>query len=161
MINDPPNSTPPSFGKNVNDYLNHYITLADAKAAGFLAATLTLGGATVKLGPGTSGLALITWWGALTALATALAFNCSVIFPRLSSGRNGLIFWEDIRTRKSWDEYAAEVEKLAATDIEREYAAQNFFVSSVLHNKHIGVRLGIVTFAVGAALSALSYLARL
>ena len=36
---------PPSgFGKDVNQYLNHYVNVADAKAAGILTADLTIGG---------------------------------------------------------------------------------------------------------------------
>jgi len=149
-----------SFGKGVNDYINHYITLADAKAAGFLAATLTLGAAVIKLGPGTAPWGILSWWPAVIVLAISLATDSVAIFPRLPSGRRGVIFWEDIRTRKSHTEYADEVAKLTAADIEREYAAQNYFVSNVVHRKHRAVRVGICTFLAGAMLSALSFLVR-
>jgi Family of unknown function (DUF5706) len=157
---DPAAVPPRTFSKDVNDYLNHYVTLADAKAAGFLAATLSLGAAVVKLGPSNAFWPALAWWPALATLCVSLALNCVVIFPRLPSGRRGVIFWEDILTRPSSLEYAEEVAALTAADIEREYAAQNYFVSDVVHRKHRLVRFGISTFVVGAAFSAISYLTR-
>jgi hypothetical protein len=159
-MTDPASALPNSFGKGVNDYLNHYITLADAKAAGFLAATLTAGSAVVNLGPGTTFWGGLAWWAATSSLAVAIVANCFVIIPRLPSGRRGLIFWEDIRTRASFKEYADEVAALTPGDIEREYAAQNYFVSTVVHRKHRAVRLGICSFLAGATFSVISYLAR-
>ena len=149
---------PPSgFGKGVNDYLNFYITLADAKAAGFLAAGLTVGAALTKLHPATA-LASVLWWLALVSIGASVGFHAVVIFPRLPSGRRGLIFWEDIRTRGDFQDYYEEVARLSAADVEKEYAAQNHAVSGVVHDKHKWVRVGIVLFLIGIAAALASYL---
>ena len=140
------------FGKDVNDYFNHYITVADAKAAGFLAATLTVGAEAVKLSPATTSGSILKWL-AVTALGASLAAGAYVVFPRLPSGRRGLIFWEDVRTFKDHDDYTREVSQLREADVEAEYAAQNFFVADVLHRKHYWVRWGIVLFLIGTALA--------
>src|SRR4051794_27520487 len=97
-----------SFGKDVNDYYNNYVTLADAKAAGFFAATLTVGAGVLKLAPGTACAGFFRWL-AIIALGAALAACAHVVFPRLPSGRRGLIFWEDVRTFKGHEEYQKEV----------------------------------------------------
>src|SRR5262245_45209972 len=47
------------FGKSVNDYLNAAVAIADAKAAAFLAAALTIGAGTLQLkGLSPSGLVM-------------------------------------------------------------------------------------------------------
>jgi hypothetical protein len=148
---------PTGFGKGVNDYLNFYITLADAKAAGFLAAGLTVGAALPKVHPAT-GLAICLWWLALVAIGASVAFNAYVIFPRLPSGRRGLVFWEDIRTRHDFHDFYEEVARLTDADIEKEYAAQNHVVSGVVHDKHKWVRRGIVLFLIGTAATLAAYL---
>jgi hypothetical protein len=140
------------FGKDVNDYYNHYIALADAKAAGFIAAALTVGAEALKLHPTTTFGGVLKWL-AVSALGAAVAAATYVIFPRLPSGRRGLVFWEDVRTRVDHDEYEREVAKLSEAGIEAEFAAQNFFVADVLHRKHYWVRWGIVLFLVGTGLA--------
>lgn len=144
------------FGKDVNDYYNQYITLADAKAAGFFAATLTVGAALLKLHPTTPAAACCRWL-AILVLGAALAACAHVVFPRLPSGRRGLIFWEDVRTFEGHETYQQEVAGLSGADIEHEYAAQNFFVADVLHRKHYWVRWGIMLFLLGAGLTVAAY----
>ena len=144
------------FGKDVNDYYNQYITLADAKAAGFLAATLTVGAAVLKLHPPTPAGEIIRWL-AILVLGAALAACAHVVFPRLPSGRRGLIFWEDVLTFKGYEAYQQEVAGLTGPDIENEYAAQNFFVADVVHRKHYWVRWGILLFLLGAGLAVAAY----
>jgi Family of unknown function (DUF5706) len=144
------------FGKDVNDYFNHFTTLADAKAAGFIAAAFTVGAAALKLTPKTF-VADVVRWGAVAVLGAALAACAHVIFPRLPSGRRGLIFWEDVKTFSDHEAYQREVAALQPTDIEAEYAAQNYFVARVVHAKHYGVRWGIVLFLIGTGLAVVSY----
>jgi hypothetical protein len=144
------------FGKDVNDYFNHFITLADAKAAGFIAATLTVGAATLKLHPTSTGGDALKWL-AVAVLGASLAADAHVVFPRLPSGRRGLIFWEDVRTFKDHEEYQHEVGNLTPADVEAEYAAQNYFVADVVHRKHYWVRWGIVLFLVGTGLAVGAY----
>src|SRR5438270_792187 len=109
--------TSETFGKGVNDYLNLYVTLADAKAAGFLAAALTVGAALFKVHPSTS-LGNLVWWSALGALSGSSAASSFAIFPRLPSGRRGLIFWEDIRSHATFDDYQNKVGSLTIADVE-------------------------------------------
>lgn len=144
------------FGKDVNDYFNHYITLADAKAAAFIAASLTVGAATLKLRPTTSSGDALRWC-AVAALGASLAACAHVVFPRLPSGRRGLIFWEDVRTFKDHEDYQREVAGLQVPSVEAEYAAQNYFVADVLHRKHYWVRWGVVLFLIGTGLSVVAY----
>jgi len=145
------NST--GFAKDINDYLNHYITLADAKAGAVLAADLAICAALFDNAPAQFPPLLLV--AAISLLGLSALACCVVVFPRLPSGRNGLIFWEDIRTRNAPEVYAAEVESAGAATVVREYARQNWYVSSVLHNKHWWVRVAIVLFIVGVAVSAL------
>ena len=144
------------FGKDVNDYYNQFITLADAKAAGFFAATLTVGAAVLKLQAATPSAACFRWL-AIMALGAALAACAHVVFPRMPSGRRGLIFWEDVRTFKGHEAYQQDVAGLTGPDIENEYAAQNFFVADVLHRKHYWVRWGILLFLLGAGFTVVAY----
>jgi hypothetical protein len=147
---------PMGFAKDVNDYFNHYITLADAKAAGFIAATLTVGAAALKLHPTTMPDEVLRWL-AVVVLGAALAAGSHVVFPRLPSGRRGLVFWEDVRTFKDHEEYQREVANLTADAVEVEYAAQNYFVADVVHRKHYWVRWEIVLFLVGTVLAVGAY----
>lgn len=149
--------TPIGFGKGVNDYLNTYLALADAKAAGFLTAGLTVGAAVLTI-DATTQAASIFRWIAIAALGASVAASAFVIFPRLPSGRRGLVFWEDIRTRAVSDAYQGEVARLTEAHVEMEYAAQNYFLSDVLHRKHLCVRRGIVLFLVGVGFAVGGYL---
>jgi hypothetical protein len=145
-----------SFGKDVNDYYNSFITLADANAAGFFAATLTVGAGVLKLNPPTTSGRLFQWL-AIVLLGAALAACAHVVFPRLPSGRRGLIFWEDVRTFNGHEAYQKEIARLTEAEIEQEYAAQNFFVAEVVHKKHYWVRWAIVLFLVGAGFGVMAY----
>jgi hypothetical protein len=148
---------PTGFGKGVNSYLNEYVRVADAKAAAFLAATLTVAGLTLRLKPEGS-LSQTARWLSLAALAYGM-FECGrVLFPRLPRGRMGLIFWEDIRVRTSASLYEEDLKGLDDAAVESEYAAQNWFVSKLLHTKFAAVQRSIIAFFVGAALAILCYL---
>lgn len=63
----PPTGPPSGFGHAVNEYFNHYVGVADTKAAGFLAAALAVGGATLALQP-TSVWACVFYWLSLVLL---------------------------------------------------------------------------------------------
>jgi hypothetical protein len=145
------------FSKGVNEYLSVSVALADAKAAALLAASLTLGVAAVQL-KGGSGIALVSRIVAVAALAASVATSAFVITPRLHSSRHGLIFWEDIRGRQRLEDYVGEAAQLTEGQAETEYATQNYFISEVLHRKHVWVRRGIALFLVGVASTAVAYL---
>jgi hypothetical protein len=150
---------PPGFGKAVNDYLNHYVTLADAKAAGLLIAALTLAPWLMQFEV-KSGIAWVGRGIALAALAAAVGAAAVVLFPRLPFGRTGPIFWEDILGRQSAASYERELRTLDEADVEAAYAQQNYAVSGVLHKKFKVVQASIVMLLIAAAAGALSYLFR-
>lgn len=153
-----PAGPPAGFGYGVNEYLNHYVAVADAKAAGFLAAALTVGAAAVRLQP-TGVLSAGLYWLSLALLAAAVVTSAVAIFPRLPlTSSKGLIFFEEIR---AWPDTAAYQRALAEAtpqDLEFEYAAQNRAVSGVLHEKHIWVRRSVWLFVAGTAVAVMTFL---
>jgi hypothetical protein len=149
-MSDSDSRPPTGFGKGVNDYLNHYITLTDSKAGALLAASVAVGA-----------LLLSDDWKALThagklargasLMLFAAAGGCAawVVYPRLPSGRRGVIFWEDIRSHKDLSDYSNAVRELDSDAVEHEYAAQNYFVSAVLHSKMMVTQSAIRLFIGG------------
>lgn len=153
-----PKGPPRGFGLSVNDYLNHYVSVADAKAAGFMTVALTVGAATIGMHP-TAFVGQVFQWIGVALLGGAGAAGAMAIFPRLPSGNNrGLIFWEDVRVWPSAAEYQQALAQATAQDIEFEYAAQNYVVSNVLHDKHVGVRWAILLFLAGTVASVAAYI---
>ena len=96
--------------------INHFINVADAKAAGFFTASLTVGAMVLTTKATTfwqvlfRGTALISFLGCL--IVTAIA-----IFPRLPSARRGVVFWEDIRSFKGLAEFTQAVMSLKSADV--------------------------------------------
>jgi hypothetical protein len=130
---------PPSgFGLGVNNYLNHYINVADAKAAGVLTADFTIGGYLLIHSP-TAFWSSLSHWIAVILLITSAANAIRTLYPRAPKFGGGLIFWEDVR-QKTFDEYYSELRLLDDTERERQYAAQNYLVSGVLSAKYSIVR---------------------
>jgi Pycsar effector protein len=149
---------PPSgFGEQVNAYLNDYVRVADAKAAAFLAANLGVSTLVLTLDPG-AGLGQLLHWLSLTSFAVSVTLCAWVVFPRLPKGRMGVVFWEDIRKFQSPSLYETELQKMDAQAVESEYAAQNWFVSRVLHDKFVAIQRAVWSFLVAIACAALSYL---
>ncbi|HEV8578564.1 MAG TPA: Pycsar system effector family protein [Thermoanaerobaculia bacterium] len=145
-------------GKDINEYLAHFVTVADAKAGAFLGASLAL--ATILIGDiGKHMPWAVGYWIALFSVAVSITSAAVALFPRLPSSGISLLFWEDIRSRPSADAYEQEVLSLTSDQLEREYANQNYHVSRVLHRKHWYVRCSIVFFLMGALVAALAYLA--
>jgi hypothetical protein len=150
-------SIPNGFGKGVNDYLNHYVTVSDAKAAAFLALSFIVIQFLLKDHP------CVFWgiyshWVAFGFLFLTVFMAAVVLFPRLPRGSKGLIFWEDVYQHKSPRQYETELAKLQSTGIEREYAHQNFYVSKVLHNKMRFIRWEIIFFLIGSGCTIISIL---
>ncbi len=143
---------PLGFGKGVNDYLNQYVVIADAKAAAVLAANLALGVALLDQKPA-SGPAWI-FAAAFSMLVLSSVICLLAVFPRLPAGGDGPIFWEDIRKRGSLAVYRSQLRSLDENDVERAYAAQNWYVSQLLHKKYRLAQWGIATFALAVALCA-------
>jgi hypothetical protein len=146
---------PRGFGKGVNDYLNHYITVSDAKAAAFLALNIVVIQFLMKDHFCTS-WGINFHWAALCFLSLSIFAAATVLFPRLPRGGKGLIFWEDIRERKNPTQYENELADLTGNRIEKEYAHQNYYVSLVLHNKMRLIRWEIVLFLIGSCFTIIS-----
>lgn len=149
---------PPSgFGKSVNDYLNDYVRVADAKATAFLAANLAAATLVLRL-TAVSWLPSACRWLSLASFAASTCFCAWTVFPRLPKGHMGLVFWEDIMFFKSADLYRRELASIDDAMVESEYATQNWFASAVVHKKMLAVRRAIISFLVGLGLAVASYL---
>lgn len=139
---------PKGFGKGVNDYLNHYVTVSDAKAVAFLALNFVVIQFLLKDH-------FYYTWGfpfhfiALIFLSLSILAATFVLFPRLPRGSKGLIFWQDIIERKTPEMYENELAGIQKDGVERQYAHQNFYVSKVLHKKMRFAQSTIIFFLVG------------
>ena len=146
---------PKGFGKCVNDYLNHFVTVGDAKAVAFLALNFIVIQFLVKDH-------FYTSWGfhfhlaALGFLSLSVFAASCILFPRLTSSGKGLIFWEDINKHKDATQYENELLTIQDDQIEREYLLQNFYVSKILHKKMRLIQYEIILFLVGAWFAILS-----
>lgn len=153
-----PTGPPLGFGRGVNDYLNHYVSVVDAKAAGFLAAAVSVGATVLPLDP-QSTLGGVSYWFSLGMLSGSALCAASAILPRLPRPTHqGLIFWEDVRIWPDKNAYQRALTEASAQDIELEYAAQNYVVSGVLHTKHVWVRRSIQLFITGLLAALVAYL---
>ena len=148
---------PAGFGKGVNSYLNDYVKVADAKATAFLAANLGAATLALRIAPITC-LPSACRWLSLASFATSMCFSAWTVFPRLPKGHMGVVFWEDIQFFKSASLYEGELATMDDARVESEYAAQNWFVSAVVHWKFLAVRRAIVSFFVAVGLAVVSYL---
>ena len=145
---------PPGFGKSINDYLNDYVKVGDAKAVAFLVANVTVAALTSKLQPVTD-IWQTARWAALISFGGSLFAAAFTLFPRLPKGQSGVIFWEDIRARRSASLYQRDLKPSDAEAVESEYAGQNWLVSRVLHTKYRALQWSVLLFFLGLALSAL------
>ncbi len=131
---------PPSgFGKDVNNYLNHYVSIADAKAAGVLTADFTLCGYLVTNIPSMF-WPLIFHWVALVLLLFSGFMALYTLLPKTPRIGSSLIFWEDVRAHTTMDTYLRELSQADEEEVERQYGAQNYLVSGVLTRKYACVR---------------------
>lgn len=142
MAQPPVNRPPVGFGFQVNEYLNHFVAVADAKAAGVLTVDLALAGYLVAkqpvgMWPG------IFHWMALCLLMGSGAMAIYTLYPRTPKIGSSVIFWEDISTRRSADAYLHDLVSANEAEIERQYAFQNYLVSGVLSKKYGWVRWGM------------------
>lgn len=148
---------PIGFGKTINEYLNQYVAIADAKAGAIIAAnvvTITLLASIIV----PNKIFGITIFIAVVLFSISTVISTMVIYPRIV--RNdvpGVIFWEDIRTFKNFDEYFSKLQKFDLFQVEREYASQNFTLSNILRTKHRFIRLSIILSSLGIALSFIAY----
>jgi len=130
---------PPGFGKGVTDYLNHYVSVADTKAAGVLTVDLALAGYLLTQNPAVSWSLWFHWIALLLLLAsggTALV----ALYPRTPRIGSSLIFWEDVCSRATLEVYLKDLSQADEAEVERQYGAQNHIVSGILKRKYKAVR---------------------
>lgn len=148
--------TPEGFSKGVNDYLNHFITVTDAKAAALLATNFIILGGLVNINFSRS-VAYCYLCSGICCIASIL-FCCIALYPRLPKSKKGLIFWENIKVFETQKEYLNQVALLTAETLEIEYANQNWLVSKVLSTKNKNVRIGIKAFCISLILLVITFL---
>lgn len=129
-------------GKGINDYLNHYVLVADGKAAAIAAASLVLVGLSLSSEARDAEPILRLIGTILSGLSVLLAG--AVMYPRTPHSGNGHIFWADIRSFDSAESYWKSLRQLDDDEVGREYARQNYFVSQVLLQKNAMVRRAII-----------------
>lgn len=144
------------LGKSINDYLNHYVLVADGKAAAIAAASLVLIGFAIDIAKAEPTLKLI---GILIGAAAAIAAGF-VLYPRTPHSGNGHLFWADIRSFESASAYWTSLRGLNDESIGLEYARQNYLVSGVLIRKNAHVRRAIWLFVAACIVLAASFGAR-
>ncbi|HEX2746496.1 MAG TPA: hypothetical protein VHM91_00745, partial [Verrucomicrobiales bacterium] len=93
--------------KSVNDTLNAYISITDAKAGAFLGGAAAAASFFLSQEPKNTVLVICYVISAIGYVAGAVA-AANVIFPRIPGCGNGVIFWGDIASRKSADDYRIE-----------------------------------------------------
>lgn len=145
---------PTGFGKGVNDYLNHYVNVADAKAGAVLGADLAIAGLLLA-SLQDQGLPVLFIWGAVVFFGLSVAASVAVVYPRTPRAGDGLLFWEDILSRGKLCDYREELKETNDERVEMEYAAQNWNVSGVLRSKYRWTRISIVLFLAGAVSAAI------
>lgn len=130
---------PTGFGKEVNQYLNHYISVADAKAAGVLTVDLALAGYLLAQIPKAS-WSLGFHWTALLLILASGTMALAALYPRTPGIGSSAIFWEDVRARPNLQVYLNDLGQTDQAEIERQYGAQNYIVSGVLKSKYKAVQ---------------------
>lgn len=148
-------STPEGFGKGINDYFNHYVTVSDAKAGAILAANFILLGGLINI----QFCCCIAIPYILTGIVSILSiiFCVYVLYPRLPKAEKGLIFWENLKNYSTLDEYLNDVRQLDNSKVEEEYAKQNWHVSKVLSTKNKNIRSAIISFSVSLILIVITF----
>jgi len=145
------------FGLEINKYLNQYIAIADAKAAGLVTASLTLAGFTYL----NLSTYCFSWILTLSYImyAVCIILCTIVLFPRLTSRGNSLIFWEDIdKNFSSPEKYYMSIKSLNNKKREREYSYQNFYISKILHKKYMAIRISSIIFLIAGGLTFYNFL---
>jgi hypothetical protein len=132
-----------SAAKDINDYLNHYITVMDTKATAFLAGNV--GAATFLLSnpPGHNAL----FYLAIVLFAVSTVVAGGVIFPRLPASGNSVLFWGDIARHADFQSYQREFLRVVESGaLDEQYCIQNFHAARLLKRKYKWLRWAIMLF---------------
>lgn len=132
-----------SAAKDINDYLNHYITVMDTKATAFLAGNV--GAATFLLSNPPKHGALFYFAVVMFAVSTVVAGG--VIFPRLPGRGNSVLFWGDIALHADFQSYQREFQRVMESGmLDEQYCIQNYLAARLLKRKYRWLRWAITLF---------------
>jgi len=145
---------------NVHSYINEYIRFADTKAALVIAYGSALAGVFYAKGLHKAPLACpINRWDerlALSALAIGLVLTSVLvaviaIMPQLrSSGRKGIVFWNDIVAHKNSDGYHGAVAGLPPQELLRQLSRHVYFLSVIARRKYVLTRVSMIGSLAGS-----------
>ena len=144
--------------KSINDYLNHYITVMDTKASAFLAGNVAAATFLLRDMPEMGWLRAL-YILALVLFASSIATAGAVIFPRLPTKGNSIIFWGDIAAQADMKSYIHAFNQVVdQATLDEQYCAQNFFAARVLMRKYKCLRWAILMFFSALAVAFSVYL---
>jgi hypothetical protein len=133
--------------RQINGYLNHYVTVTDAKAIGLIAGVFASAAFLLKDIPCSASGFFWVYCAAALFHAVAASLGLAAIYPRVPSMGTSVIFWEDINLRKSLGDYLKAYKATCSSGfLDEEYATQNYYVGKVLHRKTALVRWSIRVF---------------
>ncbi|KQC33144.1 hypothetical protein AAU57_07330 [Nonlabens sp. YIK11] len=133
------------FSKNVNDYYNHYVTVADAKAGVLIAISFVLFDFLKEFEHCTS-FENFLFYSTIILLSLTCLFSICTVFPRNPRKKKGLIFWENVKEFENSNEYFDKVKELDQDKIEKKYSVQNYSLSKLLSRKYWFIRASIIVF---------------
>jgi hypothetical protein len=139
--------------KAINDQVNYFIQIMDTKASAFLAGGVAAASFLLREAP--PGLLGQTLYGlAVTAYACAVLMAGCVIFPRLPSTGNSVIFWGDIANHQEFRAYLESFQRIINDGfLDEQYCLQAWFAARVLRRKYRWLRRSISTFFLALGLS--------
>jgi len=137
------------FILQVHQYLNQYVQVGDAKAAALLAAS---GGAALLAVPTATYPIQALHWLTVAVFGTAVIYCALILYPRQSPGQKGLIYWENVVSYPTDDEYANAMSSKTPAQLEAEFAKQAWHLSLVLSKKYARLRIALALFMYGSVL---------
>lgn len=133
--------------KSINDYLNHYITVIDAKAGAFLAGNVAAASVLVQRWPsGQTGQ--IAGIASMTLFAVSTLAAGGVIYPRIAPLRGeSVIFWGDIAVSADAASYIQRFnDVIERGQLDEHYSQQNFLTARILARKFRWLRASVLLF---------------
>jgi len=142
------NGPPTGFGQTINEYLQNQVYITDAKAGVFLAGNIALSLVVTSKNYHHS-YSLFFLVISLLLFSISALLSAIVIYPRMPKPETGLIFWENILDHKTHIDYIEALNIIGASEVEKEFSKENYYVSKVLHSKHTLLRFSILGFLLG------------
>ena len=145
------------FSKDVNNYYNHYITVADAKSGVLIAISFVVFGFLKEIEHCTKFENFLFYTSVILLILTCIFSICSV-FPRNPKKKKGLIFWENVKEYSNEKEYYENIKELNLEKIEKKYSSQNYNLSKLLTRKYYFIKLSILAFIPSLILLSILYI---